>query len=133
MRHDPTGAAQEKSIPDTRPPLSAAQIQLALGAEVAGLDLRKSFTPLRRRVDNLLTGRWHAKPLVRHAGAGDDGAGRAGDGDLGISDFIVGRVGLATLAPSSRAVSTKPSAIGIRPIDPIGASTAGTKVKRGET
>jgi hypothetical protein len=57
MRHDPTGAAQEKSIPDTRPPLSAAQIQLALGAEVAGVDLRKSFTPWRRRIDNLLTGR----------------------------------------------------------------------------
>jgi hypothetical protein len=34
-----------------------AQIQLPLGAEVAGVDLRKSFTPLRRRIDNLLTGR----------------------------------------------------------------------------
>jgi hypothetical protein len=86
MRHDPTGAAQEKSIPDTRPPLSVAQIQLPLGAEVAGVDLRKSFSSLRRRIDNL-AGRWHAKPLVRHAGAGDDHAGRAGDRDLGISDF----------------------------------------------
>jgi hypothetical protein len=34
-----------------------AQIQLPFGAEVAGVDLRKSFTPLRCRIDNLLPGR----------------------------------------------------------------------------
>ena len=60
--------------------------QTTLGGSAAGARAYAVATSDRQSADRTLT-RWHANPLVRHAGAGDDHAGRAGDRDLGISDL----------------------------------------------